>query len=242
MKKQGVFFPALVVLAAAALVVLIVLLFPGNTPDTPEVRLSDASASDAPDGDSTAGGSAALVEVSPETVQTVVAQLTRAGSYSRTLTVRSFWASGSVTTEIRVWARGETVRAEIQEEGRDTVKNVLLRGAEKWIWYSDADGVYQGPARDGDADAYQTIPTYEDVLALDTDDITAAGYEDYNGEGCVYVRYRSGALGYETMCYISLESGLLMGAEIYDADVLVYSMTSSAPVISTPDEALFAMP
>ncbi|MCD7933966.1 MAG: hypothetical protein LUF77_01430, partial [Oscillospiraceae bacterium] len=73
MKKQGMFFPALVVLAAAALVVLIVLLFPGNTPDTPEVRLSDASASDAPDGDSAAGGSAALVEVSPETVQTVVA-------------------------------------------------------------------------------------------------------------------------------------------------------------------------
>ena len=33
----------------------------------------------------------------------------------------------------------------------------------------------------------QRIPTYEDVLKLETDSITAAGYEEKNGEACVYV-------------------------------------------------------
>ena len=33
-----------------------------------------------------------------------------------------------------------------------------------------------------------------------------------------------------------------MGCETYDGDTLVYSMTSDAPTLTPPDEALFAPP
>ena len=122
------------------------------------------------------------------------------------------------------------------------MKHILLRGADKWIWYSDAEGVYTGPAHDGDADGYQTIPTYEDLLALPVEDILDAGYTEYDGASVIYARYRSGPFGYETTCYVSDETGLLIGAETYDGEVLIYAMRSGPVEITTPDESVFTPP
>lgn len=80
------------------------------------------------------------------------------------------------------------------------------------------------------------------MLALPPGAILDAAYTDYDGQTAVYVRYVSGNLGYETACYISDENGLLIGAETYDGEVLIYAMRSGPVDISTPDEDLFAPP
>lgn len=241
--KRGLSFYILFALALAALGVLIWLLAPGSAPETPPVILATPAAADsvgAPSATDVPG--VRVIEVTPDTVQTVISMLRRADNYSRTLTAQNFWNGGSAVTGIEVWVRGDNVRLSIRESGGDTVKNVLIKGAEEWIWYSDGAGVWHGAARDGDADAYQTLLTYEDVLTLDKSAILDAGYTEYNGENCIFVRYASGALDYEHLCYISDATGLLMGAETYDGDMLVYAMRSSDPNISTPVDEVFVEP
>lgn len=241
--KRGLSFYILIALALAALAALIFILAPGAAPETPAVHLSSPPAADSALSPSSAPEAAArLIEITPDTVQTAISTLSRADSYSRALTVQQFWNDGSSTTEIGVWVLGDSTRVTLRDGAGDAVKNILIKGDEKWIWYSDAALVWHGKAREGDADAYQTLLTYEDVLALDKALITDAGYADYNGENCVYVRYGGGALGYENLCYISDSTGLLMGVETYDGDVLVYAMRSGTPDISTPDESVFAEP
>ena len=240
--KRGVSFYILFALAVAALIALIALLSPGSAPETPPVILATPAAADSSGAPSAADDPGVrVIEVTPDTVQTVIAMLQRADNYSRTLTAQNFWNGGSATTEIAVRVRGENVRLAISGS-TGIVKHVLIRGGEEWIWYSDGGGVWHGSAKDGDADAYQTLLTYEDVLLLDKSKILDAGYTDYNGESCIFVRYAAGALGYEHLCYISDATGLLMGAETYDGNMLVYSLRSSDPDISTPGDEFFTEP
>ena len=67
-------------------------------------------------------------------------------------------------------------------------------------------------------------------------------YTSFGGESCIYVEYVSGDFGYTSCVYISVSTGLLMGARVYDGEELVYQMTSSAPELSAPSEDMFALP
>ena len=209
--KRGIFFYVLIALAVLALAGLIWALAPGKTPETPAVVLSLPPAPDSsalPSGEDPARD--AVIDITTETVQTAISTLRRAEGYSRRLTVQSFWTGGSSTTEIDAHIRGEDVRLTVREGGAE-VKHILIKGGEAWIWYEGEAGVWHGSAKDGDADAYQTLLTYEDVLSLDESAILDAGYTVWQGENCLFVRYTAGELGYEHLCYISDATGLLMG-------------------------------
>ena len=243
MKKRGASFYILILLSLLALGVVVFLLLRSQQPSTPAVVLPtappvDASAPAAPE--STAG--VQMIAVTPATVQAVVGTLRRIDSYSRTLTVRDFWSGGSRSRTVDVRARGDKLRLSIRSGDDSPQQEVLLSGAEQWVWYSDADAVYHGEATSGDADAWQTLLTYEDVLEAPAEDILDAGYTDYDGVNCIYIRWRSGTLGYVSECWIDPDTGLLMGERCYDGDILFYSMDSSAPDVTTPDESVFAAP
>ena len=243
--KRGISFYVLIALAVLALAGLIWALSPGKTPDTPAVVLSLPPAPDSSAASSTEDPAKdAVIDITTETVQTAISTLRRAEGYSRRLTVQSFWNGGSSTTEIDAHIRGENARLMVREGGAPSaeVKNILIKGEDVWIWYGGKAGVWHGSAKDGDADAYQTLLTYEDVLSLDGSAILDAGYTAWQGENCLFVRYTAGELGYEHLCYISDATGLLMGTETYDGNVLIYAMRSSAPELSPPDAALFETP
>lgn len=242
MKKRGAFFYILIVLALAALGALVFVLAPGTEPDTPAVVLPSAAPAGA-GGDAMPGSIAedSLITVRPDTVQAAVATLDRADSYSRTLQVRDFWTGGSRDRTISVWSRGGALRLTVTSGG-SAVQHLLFQGEDKWIWYSDSDSVFRSRVLPGDEDAYQTLLTYEDMLAAPLSDILAADFVDFSGTSCIYVRYRTGSLGYESECYIDPASGLLMGERCYDGERLIYSMDSSVPELTTPDESLFAVP
>ena len=245
MKKRGVFFYILIFLALAAVAGLVFFLAPGRQVSTPPVllptpQLPDSSAP--PAQESVTGGQA--IAVTPATVQTVIATLYRSDSYSRSLTVQDFWSGGSRIRSFQVWVRGDSLRLTVSDtdEPAQVLENLLIKDGEKWIWYGDDSGVYRGPALPGDADAYQTILTYEDLLAAPAEDILDADYRDFSEKNCVYVRWRSGALGYVSECWIDPDTGLLMGERRYDGDILIYSMDSSSPDLTTPDESVFTAP
>lgn len=239
--KRGLSFYILIVLALAALVAMIWALAPGAEPNTPPVILAPLSTADVSVGAPVETQDDHIIAVNADTVKTVIATLSRADSYSRALTVQSFWNGGNATTMIQVWCHGSNQRIRIEPEN-GPAKNILIRGGEEWIWYDDSASRWHGPTRPGDADAWQTLLPYEDVLTLDRKAILDAGYDLYNGENCVFVRYKSGALGYESVCWISDSSGLPLAQETYDGDVLIYTMRSTVPDISTPEESVFAIP
>ena len=244
MKKRSASFYIVIILALLAVGVLVFLLAPGRRISTPPVAFPSETPADVPipvAPENTGSGGEAVIAVTPETVQTVIATLHRIDSYSRTLDVRDFSSGGSRTRTIEVWCRGDRLRLHISGDGTAD-QELLFRDREKWIWYEDGDAVYHGDELPGDTDSWQTILTYEDVLNAPREDILDAGYTDFSGMNCIFVRWRIGTLGYVSECYIDPDTGLLMGERCYDGEKLIYSMDSSLPDVTTPNENVFALP
>ena len=225
----------LALIALALLAVLLVVLLTDEEGNELEVLLpppaesGDASISN-PDGDRLT-----VAEVTPETVLDVIATLSRADSYARELTVETFWSGGSGTETISVWVRGNALRLTFGQ------KNILLTENTLWIWYSDDSEILRTEASAAEADRYQRMLTYEELLTGEYE-ITDAGYVQWQAEPCIFAEYISGAFGYRNRVYISVSNGLLMGAETLDGDTLVYRMSSGPVDISTPEETFFLPP
>lgn len=168
------------------------------------------------------------VEVTPETVQSVVAAMDRLESYSRTVTT----TLEGVSAQTKVWVEGGWTRADMDLPSGLTVHTIVGDGR-LWRWYDREDKVLSWEADSSSMDVEgQRIPTYEDVLELETGSITGAGYEDKNGESCVYVEVAVPQLDQVERYWIAESSGLLTAAETVAAGELVWSMTAAG--LETP--------
>ncbi len=212
---------------------------------TPELVLPDpdASGSAAPSAEPSGGRGGLAVEVSTQTVQSLIASLTRYESYSRSITVEYYSGgqpAGAVSAQ--VWADDGWTRSDLTlASGR--VEHTIVGDGQLWLWYDQEHTVYTGPAEKMAADLLQCLPTYEDVLALDKGQITAAGYVERDGLPCVYVETARSGRGYVERFWISENSGLLMAAETEKDGELVYAM-SSHEVVSPLDQTagIFSLP
>lgn len=212
---------------------------------TPELVLPDpdASGSAAPSAEPSGGRGGLAVEVSTQTVQSLIASLTRYESYSRSITVEYYSGgqpAGAVSAQ--VWADDGWTRSDLTlASGR--VEHSIAGDGQLWLWYDQEHTVYTGPAEEMAADLLQRLPTYEDVLALDKGQITAAGYVERDGLPCVYVETARSDRGYVERFWISENSGLLMAAETEKNGELVYAM-SSHEVVSPLDQTagIFSLP
>lgn len=181
------------------------------------------------------------VAVTPETVQSIVATLSRPDSYYRELIVETLWSSGSYSSSVQYWEDG----------GWSHTRQILASGAVRhdltgpeltYYWYEGSSSWSSFPADSRSADLNQHIPTYETVLSLDQDSITEAGYELRGAYPCVYVEVRSGGDALERY-WISTDNGLLISAEREVGGTLVYRMTAYTQVQSPcPATASFALP
>ena len=187
-------------------------------------------------------GDYSRVEVTTDTVQRVVATLERPESYARTITVETVGEDGNVgqTTAQVVVDGGWTQVTATLPDGR--VCHSIVGEEKRYVWYDDQRSWQEYPAQERSADLSQRLPTYEDVLALDKKSITAAGYEERDGQPCVYVE-AAGSGGGAERYWVSVSSGLLVAAETELAGEVVYAM-SSRDVVSPLDEAegIFALP
>ncbi len=204
---------------------------------TPQVDLADPGAVETGDPNATSPGNSAgiRVEITPATVQSVIASMSRYESYSRTVMVTYSWGDNETGGVIaQVWADGGWIRT-ISVQTSGVLEHTILGDGWVWIWYDteEAQGeqsVYQGIAEDLCEDLLQRLPTYEDILKLDTESITKADYVLRNGQPCIYVEAEQRSLGYLYRYWISETSGLLMASETEKSGVLVYSMESNEVV------------
>lgn len=212
---------------------------------TPKLEMADPDAAQSADLVAQHSGQpgGVVVEVSPQTVQSLIADLERYESYRRTVTVEYFAAGGKPvgTVSARVWADGGWVRASATL-GSGAVEHSIVGEGKLWLWYDSGRSVFSGPADGKTADLVQRLPTYEDVLALEKWDITAAGYEERNGQPCVYVE-ANGLLGSVERYWVSVDSGLLVAAETEKDGAAVYVMAAQdmvSPLEQTDD--IFTLP
>ena len=187
------------------------------------------------------------VEVTTETIQAIVSELSRPDTYSRDTTIEVLWDGGNALYNISVNVTDGMTSLRITPPAGGE-KRVIITRDKLYIWYTGDSTLYEssaGSAGDGyrAADEWQMLVTYEDVLQLDKKDIIDAGYTEWGGEYCLYAEYLSPLLGYMRKYYISIELGLVTGAEEYDkTGALVYTMTAGECTLGEADTAAFTLP
>ena len=212
------------------LIVLVLAILALNTfRATPQITLPDPPDAAEQGGSDTAvdEGAYTRLSVTPETVQGVVATLARPKTYSRTILSETFWSGGSATSEISVSVDGEYTSVSVPlPDG--TSRRTLTDGTRSCTWYGGSTRYFSSSAGDISADEEQGIPTYEDVIALPTERITAADYRMLSDVDCIYVETSPDELGYCERYWISVETGLLVAAEKLAGEATVYRMASLA--------------
>ena len=193
--------------------------------NTPHVVLADTSGSgsDTSDGSLSPSNVYQRVEVTPRTVQSVIATLDRSDSYYRELTVESFWTGGSSSTAVQVWCDGDWCHVR-QALPSGAVRHDLTGGGKLYYWY---DGSQQ----------YQTAPA--DGLSADL----AADYRQLEGLSCIYVEVRLDDPQRTERYWIGLDSGLLVQAEAEETGTLTYRLSALSPITTAYNAAAaFSLP
>lgn len=179
------------------------------------------------------------VEVTPETVQAVIAALRRPENYSRSLSIERYWDGGSAAATAQVQVLGACSRCDLSEGGE--VCHTVTNGVETAVWYGESTEVYRAAAA-LPADVEQGIPTYEAVLALDVQRIAAADYCRLEDLACIYVETAADEAGYAERYYVSVDTGLLTAAEKLCGEEVIYRMTSLEVALSAVTETAFTLP
>ena len=215
--------------------------------NTPRVVLADTSGSgsDTSDGSLSPSNVYQRVEVTPRTVQSVIATLDRSDSYYRELTVESFWTGGSSSTAVQVWFDEDWCHAR-QALPSGAVRHDLTGGGKLYYWYDGSQQYQTAPADGLSADLAQHIPTYETVLQLRQSAIVTADYRQLEGLSCIYVEVRLDDPQRTERYWIGLDSGLLVQAETEETEetgTLTYRLSALSPITTAYNAAAaFSLP
>lgn len=170
-----------------------------------------------------------------------MATLHRPEAYSRSVTVEYLWNGGSSTSEITVSASGGWSRTDRTLPDGQT-RHAITNGETTYIWYNSETDVFTGPAGEISPDAEQTIPTYEDVLALAPEQIAQADYRMVSDVRCIYVETAEDDWGYVQRYWVSVDTGLLAVAERLQDGETVYRMAALTVDETAPDAKTFTLP
>lgn len=187
------------------------------------------------------GGQFTRVEVTPETVQSVIATLSRPQSYYREINIELWAGEEAALTSAQVWVDGGWTRSDVTAPS-GLVQHNLVGEDTRWIWYDNDHAVISVPADQAVSDLVQRVPTYEDVLALPRKEITDAGYEKYARTDCIFVEVEQEELGSYERYWIAVSDGLLVAAERVRDDQLLYRMTVLSTESPAPLNSSFALP
>ena len=198
-----------------------------------------------------AGGLVQPVGVTPETVQNVIATLERPENYARTVTVELSTGedrTGTYTASVLVDGAWTSVWLDHDFQPMGQQRTIVYCDPETgegtlYRWYGTGGDVVSWPVERGEDDLAQHIPTYEDVLDLDPEEIADAGFVSRDGAPCVYVEVSVEELGYLERYWVSTEDGLLAAAETTRDGVVVMRMSSTeADVLQAADAERFTLP
>lgn len=192
-------------------------------------------------GETTGSNALAVVEISPETVQTAIETLNRPDSYACSIKVEQIWSGGSGTYQTDVTVRDGLTRTDrVMQDGQ--IRHTVTDSTRTYIWYNDETEYVEMPAGSVSADNEQSIPTYEEILSLPMETISAADYREISGIRCIYVETTAEKSEYVLRYWVSVDSGLLVAAEKLLDDKTVYRMGVLALDEMEQSEVMFTLP
>ena len=226
------------------IVLVVVFLMSGSLRRTSHVALPDITQQSAANVGSSQYGEDAVnkIEVTPETVQAVIATLARPDSYMQLFVVEWLWGDTSALSQVTTYVNEGLTRVDLlRTDGK--VRHIVTDGKHTAVWYDDEETAFIGKSGDVSADQEQTIPTYEDVLRLDSKQIAKADYRIFSGESCIFVETAPDDLGIVQRYWVSVSAGLLVGAERLENGSAFYRVASQQLTTeNTPQDQLFALP
>lgn len=226
---------------AGLIALVVVLMLINSLRPSPEIELPSQEEEGMQSEENSSGDGLTVVEIRPDTVQAAVATLERPETYRRELVVQQFWDSGSGTMENTVTVSGGWTRVD-QTLARDRVRHSVTDGRMTYIWYNSQRTVYEVQAGEISADMEQAIPTYEDVLDLPMEEISAANYQTLSNMNCIYVETAADAYGYVLKYWVSVDSGLLVAAEKLLDGETVYRMWETSADLNPTIGSEFTLP
>lgn len=197
------------------------------------------------------GGQVLPVRTTPETVQNIIATLTRPENYARTVTVEmttGVGQAGSFTANVLVDGAWTSIELTQSFQPMGIQYTIVYTDPESgegtlYRWYAGSKEVKSWPVGENGADLAQHIPTYEDVLALDKEMIVDANYVTRDGVPCIYVETSVDELGYLERYWVSTSNGLLIASETVKDDVVIMRMRSTdAEVLQAAEKDRFTLP
>lgn len=226
---------------AGLIALVVVLMLINSLRPSPEIELPSQEEEGMQSEENSSGDGLTVVEIRPDTVQAAVATLERPETYRRELVVQQFWDSGSGTMENTVTVSGGWTRVD-QTLARDRVRHSVTDGRMTYIWYNSQRTVYEAQTGEISADMEQAIPTYEDVLDLPMEEISAANYQTLSNMNCIYVETAADAYGYVLKYWVSVDSGLLVAAEKLLDGETVYRMWETSADLNPTVGSEFTLP
>ncbi len=181
------------------------------------------------------------VEVDRTNIKRIVAALQRPGRYHISANSTIYYSGGQSTAAAESYVDGVRSRAILYDGDRPT-SNCIISGDRVYLWQEGSAEYYAGSRGSFTEDDYVYIPTYEKVLELPQKDILSASFSLYNEQYCIYIESQSEPNGIRSLYYISVDTGLLIGAQRFDGDTLIYAM--SCDLLDMPNDAdeLFVLP
>ena len=180
--------------------------------------------------------------ITPDNVQRVVESLSRPEAYTASVTNTLYWNGTWDSIAAKQYVRdGITLIAYFTSDGIEERYEVV----EEDIYYSwRRDGTSQYSASTGslDRDDMSMIPTYENVIDLEKNQIIDAGLRTVNGESCIFVTVQDEMNGYELTYWISTVSGLLVQADYTREGLLARSVVVNDIVAEEPSAVLYILP
>lgn len=234
-KKLLYWLSALVLVTVLGIVAFIIW---GGSVEPPPIAIPSPSASA---GENGPGGSADRIEVDAEIVQELLSRLDQTDAYSRGYQLWTYWEGGSSEAAISAWRKGDSFR--VSHRQNNVVKNTLVLGDQVHIWYEGSDQIFSARISDaGDdvLDEFARLLTLNELMAVPVENIISAGYEDRQGESCIFVEYEIGNREYKL--YVSVDKGLLISAEAVEDGETIYMMESVLTESTIPADEIFQLP
>ena len=182
------------------------------------------------------------VTVSADNIQDIIRAMQRPEKYRLSVNTTLYYDGGQSTfgAEGHVW--GERKKIVVYNSDGLPVSHCLIAGEDIYMWSGASRSYYSGKLGNFTADDYMYIPTYEDIIYLDRQDILSADFSLYNDMYCICIEAKDELSGYRSLYYISVENGLLAGAQSFDGEELVYSLTADILDFERTEEDIFTLP
>jgi len=180
------------------------------------------------------------VTVDRTNIKKLIGAMQRPESYHVVVGTTLYHSGGQMTTGADGYVSEGRYKTVIYDMGG--ALHSLIYGEDVYIWNQSSTGVYTGKAGSFSGDDSLWIPTYEKVLALEDAAILSADYALYGDYYCLVVETRDPLSGNRILYYISVEHGLLVGAQSFEEENLVYALTAEVLPLTEDPNVVFRLP